>query len=114
MTELVRAGIGAAIVLVLPGALIASLLRMRFRTLTTWAAIPMFSLAGVFVLGELTTLIHAPFGVPAFVAFIAALVLGVLARRRLRPGARFERPRLAAWRRDFDPVSLAAYGLLSL
>ena len=59
------------------------MLRMHFRTLTTWAAVPLFSLAGVFVLGELTTLIHAPFAVPAFIAFTAALALGVLLRRRL-------------------------------
>jgi len=114
MTALVRAAIGAAIVLILPGALIASILRMRFRSLTTWAAIPVFSLAGVFVLGEITMIIHAPFGIPAFIAFIAVLALGVLARRRLLPGAPFKRPSLTARRRGFDRASLAAYGLLSL
>jgi Bacterial Ig domain len=114
MTALVRATIGAAIVLALPGALIASILRMRFRILTTWAAVPMFSLAGVFVLGEITTIVHAPFGVPAFVAFIAILAVGVLARRRFLPGAPFERPRLTLKRHRFDRPSLAAYGLLSL
>jgi hypothetical protein len=36
----------------------------------------MFSLAGVFLLGELTTLIHAPFGVLAFIVFTPALCPG--------------------------------------
>jgi hypothetical protein len=78
--------LGAGIVLSLPGALIALLLRMRLRVLTTWAAIPVFSIAAVFVLGEITNLVRVPFGVPAFAIFVAALALGVLVRRRTSHG----------------------------
>ena len=82
MTAVARAMLGVGIVLTLPGVLIALLLRMRLRALTTWAAIPVFSIAAVFVLGEFTNLVRAPFGVPAFALFVAALALGVLVRRR--------------------------------
>ncbi len=84
MMALGRAGIGATVVLLVPGALIASALRLRFNTLITWAAVPVFSLAAVFVLGEITDLMQVPFGVPAFVALVAALAVGALAARRIR------------------------------
>jgi uncharacterized membrane protein YfcA len=86
VTAVARAMLGAGIVLSLPGALIALLLRMRLRVLTTWAAIPVFSIAAVFVLGEITNLVRVPFGVPAFAIFVAALALGVLVRRRTSHG----------------------------
>jgi Bacterial Ig domain len=81
-----RAMLGVGIVLTLPGVLIALLLRMRLSVLTTWAAIPVFSIGAVFVLGEFTNLVRAPFGVPAFALFVAALALGVLVRRRTSHG----------------------------
>jgi hypothetical protein len=47
--------VSALVVLTIPGALVAYLLRMPFQTLLTWAAVPLFSVASVFVLGEFTT-----------------------------------------------------------
>jgi hypothetical protein len=117
MTALVRAAAGATIVLSLPGALIASLLRMRFSALTTWAAIPVFSVAAVFVLGEITNLIHVPFGVPAFAALVAALALGAFARRQILPGEAVgnhsgpQAKNRAPWR---NPEHLAAHCLLAI
>jgi hypothetical protein len=78
--------LGVLAVLVFPGALIAYLLGLHFGTLLTWAAVPLFSLAAVFVLGELTSLAGIPFGVPAFVTLIVVLGLAsVLERSRSRP-----------------------------
>jgi hypothetical protein len=37
--------VGTAAVLLLPGVLVARLLRMRLAVLATWAAVPVFSLA---------------------------------------------------------------------
>jgi Bacterial Ig domain len=120
MTALGRAAVGASLVLFLPGTLIAALLRMRFRELTTWAAIPVFSLAAVFVLGEFTNLVHVPFGIPAFAVLVTALALGLLARRRLLPsetigeqlGAQNEKG--TPWRDRVGPERLTSYCLLAV
>jgi len=69
-----RAFVGAGVVLMVPGVLIALLLRLRLGILATWAAIPVFSLVTLFLLAEFTILTGAPFGVPAFLILI--LVLG--------------------------------------
>jgi hypothetical protein len=74
-----RALVGAVAVLVVPGALLAWLLRLRLTTLATWAAVPVFSIAAVFLLGEVTDVVGAPFGVPAFVILVLALSGAVVA-----------------------------------
>jgi hypothetical protein len=114
MTALVRAAIGATIVLVLPGVLIASLLRMQLRLLTTWAAIPVFSLAGVFVLGEFTNLVGVPFGVPSFAVFVTTLALGASARGLFLPAkSAAKHGEDSAVRSDGSTLEgLVAYGLL--
>jgi hypothetical protein len=89
--------LGVAVVLTIPGVLIAYLLRLRLGMLRTWAAVPLFSLTSVFVLGELTALIGAPFGIPAFVAMLvtlggAALTKAIRARATRAIDLRDERP----------------------
>jgi hypothetical protein len=74
-----RALVGAAAVLVVPGVLVANLLRLRIAALATWAAVPVFSIATVFLLGEFTSLIGAPFGVPAFIILVLLLSVATLA-----------------------------------
>jgi hypothetical protein len=74
-------------VLVVPGALVTRLLRLRITCLATWAAVPVFSIAAIFLLGEATDVVGAPFGVPAFVILVLALCGAVVA------SARFSRTR---------------------
>src|SRR5215217_7361026 len=69
----VAAYLGVLIVVTVPGALVAYLLRLRLNTLLTWALVPVLSLATVFVLGELTAATRMSFGVPAFLLLILAL-----------------------------------------
>ena len=54
------------------------------RELLTWAAIPAFSIASVFLLGEATTLLRLPFGLPAFslLLFVLGSVLVLVRSRR--------------------------------
>jgi hypothetical protein len=70
---LARALVGAVVVLVVPGALVARLLRLRITCLATWAAVPVLSIATVFLLGEATDVVGAPFGVPAFLILVLLL-----------------------------------------
>lgn len=77
--------VSVLVVLTIPGVLVAYLLRMPFQTLLTWPAVPIFSLASVFVLGELTTLAGVPFGAPAFVLLILALSGAAFLAKRRRP-----------------------------
>ena len=67
-----------------PGLLVALILGLRVRTLLTWAAIPAFSLATVFMLGEATMLLRVPFGLPAFAVLLVVLggILAVVRSRR--------------------------------
>ena len=54
------------------------------RRLATWAAVPVLSIAAVFLLGEVTDVVGAPFGVPAFVILVLALSGAVVASARFR------------------------------
>jgi hypothetical protein len=114
---LARALVGAAAVLVVPGVLVACLLRLRIAALATWAAVPVFSVATVFLLGEVTALIGAPFGVPAFVIFVLMLCAAVLGSTRLRGSERVRR-RSPVQSRDASTGSNVArpiaFGLLAL
>src|SRR2546423_6131387 len=85
---MLRACTGSAAVLVVPGAAVASLLRLRLRSLTTWAAIPAFSIATVFVIAEVVDLVGLPFNVAT--VSVGVIALGGLAfvRRREPRGAR--------------------------
>jgi hypothetical protein len=79
---LARALLGTVVVLVVPGALVAQLLRLRITSLATWAAVPVLSIAAVFLLGELTDVVGAPFGVPAFLILVLSLSGAVVASAR--------------------------------
>jgi hypothetical protein len=111
----VAAYLGVVVVLTVPGVLIAYLLRLHLGELQTWAAVPLFSLASVFALGELTALIGAPFGALAFAFLIVALFGAALARRvRSRVSIRadlFRRPSEPSSRRRDEKI---AYSLLGL
>ncbi len=87
IVPLLRAYAGTSVVVVLPGLLVASIIGLRLRELLTWAAIPAFSLATVFLLGEITLLLRLPFGLPAFAVLLVALggVLLFVRSRRARP-----------------------------
>ena len=109
---------GTLTVVVIPGLLVAMILGLRARELLTWAAIPAFSVAAVFLLGEATTLVGAPFGWPAFVLLLVVLggVLGVVRSRR---SARSRIPKDAELDDGRTPIEprlweRAEYGLLAL
>ncbi len=73
--------------IVVPGLLVASIVGLRLRELSTWAAVPALSLASVFLLGEAATLVHAPFDLFAFVVLLVLLISvagGLTARRGRR------------------------------
>ncbi|MDQ1458060.1 MAG: hypothetical protein QOH28_3680 [Actinomycetota bacterium] len=78
---MLRACAGTAAVLVVPGAVVAWLLRLRFRTLATWAAIPAFSLATVFVVAEAVDLVGLSFDVATVSVVVGALAALAFARR---------------------------------
>jgi hypothetical protein len=80
---LARALVGAVAVLIVPGALVARLLRLGMTSLATWAAVPVLSIATVFLLGEAADLVGAPFGVPAFVILVLLLCGALVASARL-------------------------------
>jgi hypothetical protein len=118
--DLACAGLGTVVVLVVPGWLIAWSLRFPFRSLLTWAAVPVFSLAAVFVLGEVTDVAGLPFGVPAFVVFVVALgatacVLRLYRRETLDIGEDYVSPagERTADRHDTTLQRQVAYGLLA-
>ena len=96
MRFVLRAYAGTLVVIVLPGLLVASILGLRRRELVTWAAIPAFSIATVFLLAEITMLVRVPFGVPAFAVLLVILggILAVVRSRRSAPS----RPREGAQR----------------
>src|SRR3954447_7806492 len=83
---MLRAGAGTLAVLIIPGALVASLLRLRFRSVATWAAIPGFSLAAVFAVAQGLDLVGVSFNVASTLVcggVLAAAAIAVeLARRR--------------------------------
>jgi hypothetical protein len=79
---LARALVGTVAVLVLPGVLVARLLRLRVTCLAAWAAVPVFSIAAIFILGEVTDVVGAPFAVPAFVILVLVLCGAVMASAR--------------------------------
>jgi len=70
-------------VLIVPGVLVAALLRLRFRHLATWAAIPAFSLATVFVVAEAVDLVGLPFNAGS-VSVVLVVLAGLAAIRRQR------------------------------
>jgi hypothetical protein len=109
--------VGTAAVLLLPGVLVARLLRMRLAVLATWAAVPMFSLAIVFLLGEVTTVTGAPFGIPAFAILILVLGGATVAAIRWGGGARLRQQPPAQGAESSSRLKLAhviAYGLLAI
>jgi hypothetical protein len=71
-------------VIVIPGLLVASIIGLRLRALLTWAAIPAFSIAAVFLLGEAAMVLRLPFGLPAFglLLFVLGGALAVVRSRR--------------------------------
>ncbi|MDQ1435359.1 MAG: hypothetical protein QOF59_2175 [Actinomycetota bacterium] len=81
---MVRAWAGTAVVLVVPGAIVACALRLRFRRLSTWAAIPGFSLAVIFVIAEAVGLVGLPFNVASASVAVVALAGAAFAWRRAR------------------------------
>src|SRR5438477_11879735 len=83
---MLRACAGTAVVLVVPGAVVAWLLRLRFRSLATWAAIPAFSLATVFVVAEAVDLVGLPFDVASVSVVVVALAALAFARRHRTRG----------------------------
>ena len=116
---MVRAYAGTLVVIVLPGLLVALILELRLRQLVTWASIPAFSVATVFLLGEVTVLFRAPFGLPAFGLLL--LVLGgvlVVTRSRRSPLSRVppsaRRDARARAPDDTRLVDWVEYGLLAL
>ena len=83
MRFVLRACVGTLAIIVVPGLLVVSIIGLRMRELLTWAAIPAYSIASVFVLGEATNILRLPFGLPAFALLL--FVLGsalVLVRSR--------------------------------
>ncbi len=76
--ESVDALLGTLIVLVVPGALLAALLRWRLRSVTTWACVPVLSVGVVFVVAEFMTSIGARFGLPAFGGAVGLLAIGLI------------------------------------
>ncbi len=75
------------IVLVIPGAVVAGLVGLPFRSLRTWAAIPAFSLASVFVIAEVTLVTGVPFVLLTVGIVVAALAaIGFVRRPRDRAG----------------------------
>jgi len=78
---MLRACAGSAAVLVVPGALIACALRLSLRALVTWAVVPAFSLAAVFVTAEIANLVGLPFNLVTVAVAVAALALLVYLRR---------------------------------
>jgi hypothetical protein len=78
---MLRACTGSVAVLVVPGMAIASLLRLQFRSLATWAVIPAFSLATVFVIAEVVDLVALPVNLGTISFAVIALACLALARR---------------------------------
>jgi len=90
---MLRACAGTAAVLIVPGALVASLLRLRFRYLATWAAIPAFSLATVFVIAEAVDLVGIPFNAGSVsVVLVVLAALAAVRRQRTRRVSRIDAP----------------------
>ncbi|MDQ1477127.1 MAG: hypothetical protein QOE62_2356, partial [Actinomycetota bacterium] len=81
---MVRAWAGTTVVLVVPGAIVAYALRLRFRCLSTWTAIPGFSLAVIFVIAEAVGLVGLPFNVASASVAVVALAGAAFAWRRAR------------------------------
>jgi len=85
MTSALGASVATAVVLLVPGLLVARLVGLRVSSIATWALAPALSLGIVFVLAEVTTTLGAHFGVPAFVALVAVLGLwSIVSARRDR------------------------------
>ena len=90
---MLRACAGTAAVLIVPGAVVASLLRLRFRYLATWAAIPAFSLATVFVIAEAVDLVGIPFNAGSVsVVLVVLAALAAVRRQRARRVSRIDAP----------------------
>lgn len=94
-------------VLVLPGLLVASAMRMPLRSALTFAHLPLFSLAFIFVVGEFADLVGFRFGVPPLLAGALIVTLVAMMRRR--------RPRLACGdERGRDLAMLACAVIIGL
>jgi hypothetical protein len=81
---MVRAWAGTAAVILIPGALIATLARLRMRSVSTWAAIPGFSLAAVFVAAQVIDLLGVPFNVTSVAICVIVLAAATYAVARVR------------------------------
>ncbi|HYL52736.1 MAG TPA: DUF6541 family protein [Acidimicrobiia bacterium] len=91
MTSALGALVGTAVVLLVPGLLVARLAGLRLSSMGTWALVPALSLGIVFVLAEVTTTLGSHFGVPAFLGLLALLGLFfVVSARRDRLAGRRE------------------------
>jgi hypothetical protein len=84
---MIRACIATLIVLTIPGAAVARLLGMKFRSLHTWAVMPALSLATIFVVAEITHVTRLPFNALTACIAVAALAVGAVVRARAEPGA---------------------------
>ena len=70
------------VVCVVPGAVVASLLGLPWRSLRTWAVLPAFSFAVIFVIGEVAQLTGVPFGAPTVSVSVVVLAAIGFARSR--------------------------------
>jgi hypothetical protein len=111
--------VGAETVLVVPGALVARLVHLRLTTIVTRAAVPVLSIAAVFLLGEVNDVVGAPFGVAAFMILVLALSGAVVASARFSgtrrvPSDSPEKP-AHPWMYPLDDVKpLMGWGPLTL
>jgi hypothetical protein len=77
----INAYFATLVVLVIPGAVVAQLLHLSLRSLRTWAAIPVLSLATTFVIAEITLVTGLPFDLLTVTLVVAALGVIALVRR---------------------------------
>ena len=82
MTEILVAALGLALVVILPGALLLVIARPDVSTIQCIAAVPLISLACVFLLAEWVSAIGIPFGPGSFLVFVALLAALAAARSR--------------------------------
>src|SRR5437867_8139486 len=111
--EFGRAALGLAVVLLLPGVLVLTTLRVRLTVAECLALVPACSLGIVFVLAEVLTLVGVPFGPPAFAALTLGLAAVAAVRVRLDwHGARLDRL-LAGFRDGIGATGLVSVALVA-
>jgi hypothetical protein len=116
VTAFLHAGVGLIVVMVVPGVLLLTAIRVRL-TLVQWLAlVPACSLAVISVLAGLLGLTGLPFGPAAFFVTLGVLgvVNGLVARRARRRGthAREQNERLAVTPKVDVAARVASIGLL--